>query len=236
MLEATLPRFTHSFNGWQARPRTGHLSHLNKVRERYMCYGCQAPMGELLSLRSSGRAFSRSDGPSFRVDWSEDSEMIFLNEGKLNMEQFRELGARIYDSAAASMSRLMYGLDPQLQLKNILDRFSNYEHGYSFVQDPANRLHSEYLKSSSRACLDPIDGLTSGERWNFNAVRRYLKEESNLVLLIFQLLFLRPGQGPRTSELTSIECYNGPSTSRGLYVHEGSMVYVTHHSKGPTSN
>jgi hypothetical protein len=72
MLEATLPRFAHPFSGWRARPRTGNLSHLNKIPERYMCYGCQAPTGELLSLRSYGRAFSRSDGPSFRVNWSED--------------------------------------------------------------------------------------------------------------------------------------------------------------------
>jgi hypothetical protein len=79
----------------------------------------------------------------------------------------------------------MYGLEPQLQLKTIRDRFSDYEYGYSFVQDPANRLRSEYFKLSSRACLDPPDGLMSGERWNLDAVCRYLKEESNLVLLIF---------------------------------------------------
>lgn len=135
------------------------------------------------------------------------------------------------DSAVASMSRLMYGLQPQLRLKDIQDRFSAHEYGYSFVQEPANGLRSEYLKLSSRACLDPIDGLMSGERWNFNAVRRYLREESNLVLLFYQLLFLRAGQGPRTSELSSIECYNGPSTSRGLYVYDGSIVYVTRHAK-----
>ena len=188
-------------------------------------------MGELLSLRSYGRAFSRSDGPSFRVNWSEDLETISWADGKMSMDQFRELGARVYDSAVASMSRLMYGLEPQLQLKDIQDRFSAHEYGYSFVQDPANGLRSEYLKLSSRACLDPIDGLVSGERWNFDAVRRYLTEESNLVLLLFQLLFLRAGQGPRTLELSSIECYNGPSTSRGLYVHDGSIVYVTRHAK-----
>jgi hypothetical protein len=231
MLEATLPRFAHPTNGWQVRPRTGNLSRFNRIRERYMCFGCQAPMGELLSLRSYGRAFSRSDGPSFRVNWSEGLEMISWADGKLSMDQFRELGARVYDSAVASMSRLMYGLEPQLQLKDIRDRFSVHEYGYSFVQDPANGLRSEYLKLSSRACLDPIDGLMSGERWNFDAVRRYLTEESNLLLLLFQLLFLRAGQGPRTLELSSIECYNGPSTSRGLYVHDGSMVYVTRHAK-----
>jgi len=92
------------------------------------------------------------------------------------------------------MSRLMYGLHPDLDLKKIKDMMSNHESGYSFVQDPGNDLRSEYLKLSSRACLDPIDGLMSGERWNFDAVRRYLKEESSLLLHIFQLLFLRAGQ------------------------------------------
>ncbi|KAK3680383.1 hypothetical protein LTR37_021276 [Vermiconidia calcicola] len=73
LLEATLPRFAHPSLHWEARPRTGNLKRLNKVRERYMCLSCQSPMGELLSLRTYGRAISRSDGPSFRVQWSEDS-------------------------------------------------------------------------------------------------------------------------------------------------------------------
>ena len=42
MLEGTLPRFAHPSNGWQATPRTGNHRYLNKVWERYMCYGCQA--------------------------------------------------------------------------------------------------------------------------------------------------------------------------------------------------
>jgi hypothetical protein len=148
------------------------------------------------------------------------------------ISQFRSLGTRVNDRAAAVMSRLMYGLPPDLDLKKIKDRMSNHESGYSFVQDPCNNLRSEYLKLSSRAaCLDPIDGLMSGERWNFDALRRYLKEESSLLLHIFQLLFLRAGQCPRISELSSLECHNGPSTTRGVYVHDGHVVYITRHSK-----
>jgi hypothetical protein len=219
MLEATLPRLA---NGWQVRPRTGDLSHPNRVRERYMCFGCQAPIGALLSLRSYGRAFSRSNGPSFRVNWSDD--------GKTTMSQFRGLGTRVHDRVAAAMSRLMYGLQPDLDLKKIGDRMSNHESGYSFVQDLA-ALRSEYLKLSVRACLDPIDGLMSGERWNFDAVHRHLREESSLLLHIFQVLFLRAGQCPRISEISSLECHNGPSTARGVYVNDGHVVYITRHSK-----
>jgi hypothetical protein len=221
MLEATLPRFEHFSNGWQMRPRTGDLSHLNRVRERYMCFGCQVPISELLSLRSYGRAFFRSNGPSFRVNWSDDSETVSWNDGKIKMSQFRGLGTGAHDRVAAAMSRLMYGLHPDLDLKKLKDRMSNHESGYSFAQDPGNTLNSEYLNLSSRACLDPIDGLISGERWNSDAVRRYLKEESSLLLHIFQLLFLRAGQCPRISELSSLECLNGPSTTRGVHVHDG---------------
>jgi hypothetical protein len=44
LLEATLPRFTHTWINWEARPRNKGLDKLNKVRERYMCNSCQAPM------------------------------------------------------------------------------------------------------------------------------------------------------------------------------------------------
>jgi hypothetical protein len=148
------------------------------------------------------------------------------------ISQFRSLGTRVNDRAAAVMSRLMYGLHPDLDLKKIKDRMSNHESGYSFVQDPCNNLRSEYLKLSSRAaCLDLIDGLMSGERRNFDALRRYLKEESSLLLHIFQLLFLCAGQCPKIPELSSLECHNGPSTTRGVYVHDGHVVYITRHSK-----
>ncbi|TKA59965.1 hypothetical protein B0A55_10768 [Friedmanniomyces simplex] len=103
-------------------------------------------MGELLGLRPYGRAFSRSDGPSFRVSWSEDLETISWNDGKLNMDQFRQLGACVHARVAAAMSRSIYGMKPQLHLEELRDRFSNQESGYSFVQDPANGLRSEYLK------------------------------------------------------------------------------------------
>ena len=147
------------------------------------------------------------------------------------MSQFRDLGTRVNDRVAAVISRLKYGLHPDLDLKKIKDRISNYESSYSSVQDPCNNLRSKYLKLSSRACLDPIDRLMSSERWNLDTVRRYLKEESSLLLHIFQLLLLRAGQYPRISELSSLECHNGPSTTRGVYVHDGHVVYITRHSK-----
>jgi hypothetical protein len=61
-------------------------------------------MGKLLSLRSYGRAFSRSNGPSFRVNWSDDSETVSWNDSKIMISQFRGLGTRVHDRVAAAMS------------------------------------------------------------------------------------------------------------------------------------
>ncbi len=231
LLEFSLPRSAHPAIGWEVRPRTGNLRRLNKVRERFMCYGCQAPMGELLSLRAYGRAISHSDGPCFRVQWSEDSETVAWEHGRLEMDQLRRLGSTAVQSATTSMARLMYGLAPAIKLESVRDQISSQRQGYSFVRDPANQLDTAYLDLSSRACLNPLDGLMASESWQLDAVRRYLSEETNLLVQLMLMLYLRGGQAARTTEFFSIECYNGPSTSRGVYVHDGSIVYITRHSK-----
>ncbi|KAL8911339.1 MAG: hypothetical protein Q9171_003466 [Xanthocarpia ochracea] len=231
LLEASLPRFTYPFIGWKARALGGNLKRLNRIRERFMCLSCQAPMGELLSLRSYGRAISRSDGPSFRVQWSDDSEVVMWDGAELSINHFRQLGCYAVQTATILIAQLMYGVRLISRLDSISDSISNVAQGYSFVQDPANGLATAHLDLSTRACLDPLDGLMMSERWNTPAVYRYLKKEADLLIQLMLIMYLRGGQAPRLTELFSIECYNGPSISRGVYVHAGAIVYVTRHSK-----
>ncbi|KAH7361356.1 hypothetical protein BKA66DRAFT_592980 [Pyrenochaeta sp. MPI-SDFR-AT-0127] len=99
-LESTLARFAHHYIGWKARLRRGQLDHLNKVRREKMCLGSQAPMGELLSLRTYGRACSRSDGPSFRVNWSDDGQVVSWDKFQLSMAQFPQISQSTLDRAA----------------------------------------------------------------------------------------------------------------------------------------
>jgi hypothetical protein len=42
-------------------------------------------MNELLSLRDYGRVIGRSDGPSFRVTWSEDGETVSWDKHNMSM-------------------------------------------------------------------------------------------------------------------------------------------------------
>jgi hypothetical protein len=120
-LKITLPRFKYLSAVWGARPRCGQLERLNPIRERFLCSGCQAAMGELLSLRAFGRASSRSDGPSFRVRWTEDEDKVLWQDGQIDMDQFRRLSREVLESVEASVAHLMYGLTPRIRLESIKD-------------------------------------------------------------------------------------------------------------------
>lgn len=231
LLEAALPRFAHPSIGWEARPKAGQLDKLNRLREQSMCMSCQAPMGELLSLRAYGRQILRIDGPSFRVDWSRDAQTVRWDDGRLTMTQFRQLGQDAMQAATKLSLQLMYGLKANIPLDQLTDRMSNDAAGYSFIKESSNRLVSAYLDLSSRACLDSCDGLMSRNSWNHAAVRRYLDGEVQLLRQLMLVMYFQGGQAPRSTEFFSIECENGPSTSRGIYVHAGSIVFVTRHSK-----
>lgn len=135
-LDSVLPRFAHDYVGWEKRPRLGDLKLLNRVRERYMCLGCQSPLGEPLSLRNFGHSLSRSDGPSFRVGWSPHSQTVSWDDGRLSMNHFRELSKTAFDSATTCVERVTYVLKPRLQLHHIRDCMSNQRQGYSFMLDP----------------------------------------------------------------------------------------------------
>lgn len=87
MLERCLPRFANPVIGWKGRPQVGGLNKFVHIRDRYLCHGCQSPTGELLGLRSYGRAFSRSNGPSFRVNWDKDGQTVCWDSGALSMDQ-----------------------------------------------------------------------------------------------------------------------------------------------------
>jgi hypothetical protein len=126
LLEATLPRFEYPSLGRRARPRSGQTRLLNDMREAYFCHGNAAPVGELLSLRAYGRTVSRTDGPSFRVDWSDDGDIIKWHDGEISMVKFRQLGHRVLQMIDDLMGTMMSGFRAELDLHKLRDRMSDH--------------------------------------------------------------------------------------------------------------
>jgi len=234
VLESILPRFAHSFIGWEARPRHGQLDLLNHVRTRKMCLGSQAPMGAFISLRSYGRGLSRSDGPSFHVRWSEDGQEVSWGHSqshRLSMPDFKQISQDVLQSATLLCCRLMYNWQPHFDLETIKDEISNNNAGYSFVSDPANELSDAYLDLSRRACLASFDGLMTDDSWDMDAVKRYLALHHEMLRLLMLLIHLTAGQAARGTEMLAVEHRNGPSTLRGICVYSGTIIVITRHHK-----
>lgn len=231
LLEATLPRFPHCKLDWGPRPSLGQDKLLNQMREAFLCHGSSAPVSELLSLRAYGRVLARTDGSAFRVEWTDDGESVKWEDGILTMNQFRALGRHALNMVQETIGELMGTFRPTINLSLLRDRISEHRHGYSFVQEPKNDISSAYLNLANRICADTNSGLMIKNGWNMRSVRRLLRKEETLLEQIMLMMFLRGGQASRTTEFFSLRCWNGQSTSRGVYVHEGSMLYVTRHSK-----
>jgi hypothetical protein len=231
LLEATLPRFSYPRLGWDARPCLGQQSSLNRVREAFLCQGNAAPVRELLSLRAYGRVVSRTDSPTFRVEWSHDSSSVRWDDGELSIADFRSIGYQA-TSLVRDCIEGVFGIGlPSLDLNVLHDRMSEHKNGYSFVHNSKNGLTHGYLEFSERVCADPVHSLITRNGWNERAVRRFLKKEEKLLEYIMVIMYLRGRQAPRVTEFFSMLCWNGASSSRGLYLYRGSMLYITRHSK-----
>lgn len=234
VLELTLPRFAYHEVGITARPRYSQLECLNAVRTTALCIGSQAPVSELLSLRDYGRVLAGSEGPVFRVCWTDDGKLLSWDDGQISMDQFRGLSGTLVDRVSSASYRLMYGWQPDLDLHSVHDRMATYDCDYSFLSDKRNNLAGAYLDLSERACVAEIDGLVGTTGWDCNAVKKYLALHDEVLLDILVLIHLTGGQAPRGTELLCLEHRNSSSTSRGVYVYEGSVVLISRHSKART--
>lgn len=102
---------------------------------------------------------------------------------------------------------------------------------------PSNGLDEGYARLLLQACLShgSLSALSGSGGWSWYAVRQYLKLTRNLEEMLFGGFYTSCGQCPRLRELPSLECENNPIGSRGIYVWNGSVIYLIRHHKAKRS-
>ncbi|EEA26623.1 hypothetical protein PMAA_015470 [Talaromyces marneffei ATCC 18224] len=128
-----------------------------------------------------------------------------------------------------------YFLDEAETLCSIQDDLTNLSRGFSFVQHPKNRLMDAYLELANRACIYRQHHLFHNGQWNRQSIYKYIDRDERLRKLLMGVLYTTGGQVPRIPKLSSLEYVNGPSTERGFYVWNGSIIYLTRHHKAKRS-
>ncbi|KAH7231120.1 hypothetical protein BKA59DRAFT_363247, partial [Fusarium tricinctum] len=147
------------------------------------------------------------------------------------MNDFRKLPEYFITQAEVLCDRLMFEIQPDIDLSRVKDDISSTKSGHSFVNCPENGLESAYLELLVRAYTAGRNGLAKDGIWRWHAVAAYLKQVSEMEEQLAGGLHTACGQTPRIRELLSLEYENGPSTSCGVYVWNGCMAYVIRHHK-----
>ncbi|KAH8587035.1 hypothetical protein B0O99DRAFT_656577 [Bisporella sp. PMI_857] len=104
-------------------------------------------------------------------------------------------------------------------------------YGFSFIQNPQNRLTDAYLELFNKACTTRRGYLVKDGRWDWGAIYQYKKQADTLTEMLAGGLHTACGQLPRASKLLGLEYMNGLSTGRGIYVWNRFLIYIIRHYK-----
>lgn len=151
----------------------------------------------------------------------------------LTIHEFRQLPEYFISQAERLCADLMYGFEPDFSLSKLKDEMTNTNPGYSFVTHPSNGLDNGFRQLLTHACAHSgsFSALSGHGRWNWFAVKQYLKVTKDLEEVFSGGLLTSCGQAPRLRELVSLECENSPTAMRGLYLRNGSVIYIIKHHK-----
>ena len=231
-LEYALPLRAYQHIGLPQRTRLQQQQQLDEVRRKYMVVGAESPFDELRALRNYGKVVGRDDPPSVFLRWSDDLETVSYGDTfSITMTQFRGLADLFVMRAETIVDRLMLGLEPEVSLSSVSDDLTNERPGFSFVQHPANGLEERYLDLVRASFTRRYDRLAMNGRWSWTAVAEYRREALALEEALLGGLHTACGQAPRSEELLSVGHTNGPTTPRGIYIWNGSVVYIVRHHK-----
>lgn len=230
-LEQALPLHGYGVLGLPQRPEAGQFEHFDEVRTKYMILGSQYPLAELISLRDFGRNVARTEPPAMFFHWSNDGETISHGIVQVTMNEFRKLPDYFITQAEVLCDRLMFEIQPNMDLSRVKDDITSTKSGYSFVNCPETGLESAYLDLLVHAYTAGRNGLAKDGTWSWHAVTAYLKQVSKMEEQVAGGLYTACGQTPRIRELLSLEYENGPNASCGVYVWGGYMAYVICHHK-----
>jgi len=169
------------------------------------------------------------------VHWSDDGTIMRYHNTFVTVTQFKEFTHRLLASAEVLVKKMMYDRLPQVDFIKLKDELCNTRRGFSFVFHPENGLTNAYLQLLTRACMDRADGLLSNNQWDREAVFRYLRRKEVVLESLLAVMYVLSGQGPRSTELLGLQHCNGPFNERGVYIHNGSMVYIARYHKARRS-
>ncbi|OAQ58446.1 hypothetical protein VFPPC_11576 [Pochonia chlamydosporia 170] len=161
-------------------------------------------------------------------------QRLLLLESALPLTAYPSLSIpqRPVDGQLEMIQRLCNG-ETVVYSAEIKDDLTNRDVGYSFVKHEENGFQTatkELLAQLSKP-HGHLPSLMTHKSWQWKAVKHYLGMVTRLRSLIFGGKYTSGGQTPRLRELQWLLRENTAWASRGVYVWNGSVVYIIKHHK-----
>jgi superfamily II DNA or RNA helicase len=222
--------------------------------------GAPTPIDWMLRLRAYGKKIRGDTNAAGVVQWVGDT--IMHGYVQYSMPQLRSMIHSLVDTARLELYRELLLLDvdgygqladnatplPAVEWDKIVDNPGELRAGWSFLQDPRNTfggvkgdcwlsqriIEEKRLREAFVDCKasDPSPG-GCGVVWAAERVQQYKKALRLFREHLLVAAHMTGGQPARGTELVTVTYRNMPNgQSRGIFVEDGLMVYVTMYHKG----
>jgi hypothetical protein len=127
------------------------LDRLHHIRRKYIRRGSPYALDAMLELLFKGNELRMREGGKVKFTWQTTEEVddtLVLETPKqkmtLLMRDFHQTRVDAVLAVEQMVKKLMYGVEPDIDLDQIVDNLANWDVGYSFITDKQNKLQKAF--------------------------------------------------------------------------------------------
>ena len=241
-LEYSLPLYSYDtlLYPWPARQSySSQPERLQTIRAKYMLRGCYSPLSELIEMKAMGRSILNREGVPGNLTWAADGRSFTIGNNKVvRLSEFCTVYQDSITRLREGVANMMLGWEPEVDLSKIHDDLTCRVSGWSFLDDPENKLIDTYKRMARRAWSALFDGkqMAKGGHWLPGPCQLYLEAGIKMLILAFNAVHITSSLPGRGSEMNSIRVRNTELTIRNVFIRESRLLVVISYTKSRASN
>ncbi|EXK78037.1 hypothetical protein FOQG_17267 [Fusarium oxysporum f. sp. raphani 54005] len=241
-LEYALPVYSYSTLVYEW-PRRDHYpsqpDRLDAIRKKYLIRGCYTPLGEIIELKAFARSIVKREGIPGNLSWDPDGKSFIIGHNiKFKLSEFCATHCKAINLVGERTDEMMLGLEVDINTDEIQDDLTCRKAGWSFIQDPKNKLADtwEQLRDTLRSSSFRGKPFIKGTDWQVDTCIAYLNAGIDLSKLTFAASHLSGGLPGRGTEITTVRYINTTPAIRNVFFRRGQMIIIISYNKARASN
>ncbi|SPJ88776.1 uncharacterized protein FTOL_12670 [Fusarium torulosum] len=179
-LEYALPVYSYSTLVYEW-PRRDHYpsqpDRLDAIRKKYLIRGCYTPFGEIIELKAFAKSIVKREGIPGNLSWDPDGKSFIIGHDiKFKLSEFCATHCKAIKLVGERIDEMMLGLEMDIKTDEIQDDLTCRKAGWSFIQDPKNKLADtwEQLADTLRSSSFRGKPFIKGTDWQVDTCIAYL--------------------------------------------------------------